>query len=123
MRSTFYLEAYARFNGKGARLKVGEYALAPGMTPRDLLERIATGQVIQYPLTVVEGWTFSNYDRHWRRIPRSQTWGIERCRDHGALGSTGAASRGLVFPDTYHFPAGFTDEAFLRRALMEMGSV
>ncbi len=53
-----YLEAYARLNGLASRLKAGEYALVPGLTPRSLLDRIVAGRVIQYPLTIVEGWNF-----------------------------------------------------------------
>ena len=57
-RPAFYLEAYTRLNGLASRLKAGEYALTPGLTSRTLLDRIVAGQVIQYPLTIVEGWTF-----------------------------------------------------------------
>ena len=122
LRSTFYLEAYARFNGLAPRLKIGEYALTPEMTPRDLLERIATGQVIQYPLTVVEGWTFHQLRQALAAHPKiAQT--LRESSDAeimARLDRPGRHPEGWFFPDTYHFPAGFTDEAFLRRALMEM---
>ena len=36
------------------------------------------------------------------------------------LGRPGVYPEGWFLPDTYHFPAGFTDEAFLRRAMLAM---
>jgi len=122
LRSTFYLETYARFNGLAPRLQIGEYALTPGMTPRNLLERIATGQVIQYPLTVVEGWTFHQLRQALAAHPKiAQT--LREASDAeimARLDRPGRHPEGWFFPETYHFPAGFTDEAFLRRALAAM---
>lgn len=37
----------------------GEYQLDAGMLPRQVLETLASGRVIQYRLTLVEGWTFA----------------------------------------------------------------
>jgi UPF0755 protein len=36
----------------------GEYQLAAGMVPQEVLAELASGRVIQYRLTLVEGWTF-----------------------------------------------------------------
>ncbi len=38
-------------------IQTGEYRLEPGMTPLDLLDKLARGEVIQYGFTIVEGWT------------------------------------------------------------------
>jgi UPF0755 protein len=37
----------------------GEYQLATGMVPQEVLAELASGRVIQYRLTLVEGWTFA----------------------------------------------------------------
>jgi UPF0755 protein len=34
LRSALYLETYARLNGLASRLKAGEYAMRPALTPR-----------------------------------------------------------------------------------------
>lgn len=122
LRSAIYLDAYARRSGLAPRLKAGEYALIPGMTPRSLLERIAAGQVIQYPLTVVEGWTF----RQLRQALAAQPKIVHTLHDlddaaiMARLGRPGVHPEGRFFPDTYHFPAGTHDAAFLQRALIAM---
>lgn len=122
LRSASYLQAYARLNRLALRLKAGEYALAPGMTPRTLLERIVAGRVIQYSLTVVEGWTFRQMRRALAEHPKiRQTLRDASDADIMArLGRPGEPPEGWFLPDTYHFPTGFTDEMFLRRALAAM---
>ncbi len=122
LRSASYLQAYARLNRLALRLKAGEYALAPGMTPRTLLEQIVAGRVIQYSLTVVEGWTFRQLRRALAEHPKiRQTLGDASDADIMArLGRPGEPPEGWFLPDTYHFPTGFTDEMFLRRALVAM---
>ena len=119
LRSALYLQAYARLHGLAPRLKAGEYALQAGDTPRLLLGRIVAGRVIQYPLTVVEGWTFRQLRQALAAHPKIvQTLGEASDAEVMArLGRPGLFPEGRFFPDTYHFPAGTTDVAFLHRAL------
>ncbi|MCP5158577.1 MAG: endolytic transglycosylase MltG [Gammaproteobacteria bacterium] len=121
-RPALYLEAYTRLNGLAHRLKTGEYALAPGITLETLIDRIVAGQVIQYPLTVVEGWTFRQLRQALTKHPKlAQTLqGLSDAEVMARLGRPGEHPEGRFLPDTYHFPAGFTDEAFLRRSLTAM---
>ena len=122
LRSALYLQAYARPNRLASRLKAGEYAIAPGVTPRGLLDQIVTGRVIQYSLTVVEGWTFRQLRRALAEHPRIK----QTLRDASdaeimaRLGRPGEPPEGWFLPDTYHFPSGFSDEAFLQRAMAAM---
>lgn len=44
--------------GVAGRLHAGEYALPRGLTPRELLRRMAAGEVVQHRFTIVDGWTF-----------------------------------------------------------------
>jgi UPF0755 protein len=39
------------------RIQVGEYALDPALTPRQLIEKLVRGDVIRYRFTIVEGWS------------------------------------------------------------------
>jgi UPF0755 protein len=122
LRSAPYLEAYVRLNGLAPRLKAGEYAITPGLTPRALIDRIVAGRVIQYPLTVVEGWTFRQLRQALAAQPKlAQTLrGLSDAEVMARLDRPGEHPEGRFLPDTYHYPAGFTDEAFLRRALAAM---
>jgi UPF0755 protein len=121
-RPAFYLEAYARLNGLAQRLQAGEYAVSPGLTPRTLIDQIVAGRVIQYSLTVVEGWTFRQLRQALTEHPKlAQTLqGLSDTEVMARLGRPDEHPEGRFLPDTYHFPAGFTDEAFLRRAMTAM---
>src|SRR5690606_27809637 len=46
----------ARQMGAAGRTQVGEYALAPGITPRRLLADLRDGKVVSHRFTIVEGW-------------------------------------------------------------------
>lgn len=122
LRSALYLQSYARWNGWASRIKAGEYAITPGVTPRGLIEQIVAGRVLQHTLTVVEGWNFQQLRQALAAHPKlAQT--LQEASDAeimARLGRPGDHPEGRFFPDTYHFPAGTTDEAFLKRALAAM---
>ncbi len=56
--SPWYWRALGRELGIEGRLHAGEYALTQGLTPRELLRRMAVGEVLQHRFTIVDGWTF-----------------------------------------------------------------
>ncbi len=122
LRSALYLHGYARLNGLASRIKAGEYAITPGMTPRRLMAQIVNGRVIQYSLTVVEGWTFRQLRRVLATHPKIAQTLVEASDAEimAHLGRPDDHPEGRFFPDTYHFPAGTADEAFLKRALAAM---
>lgn len=122
LRRALYWPAYARLNGLAHRLQAGEYALNPALTPRRLLERIVAGRVIQYSLTVVEGWTFRQLRQALARHPQiAQTVAaLSDAELMARLGRPGQSPEGWFQPDTYAFPKSHTDEQFLRRALAAM---
>ena len=121
-RPAFYLQAFVRLNGFAPRLQAGEYAIAPGATPRSLIEHIVAGRVIQHALVVVEGWTFKRLRQALAEHPKiAQTLqNVSDAEIMARLGRPGEHPEGRFFPDTYRFPSGLTDEAFLRRALAAM---
>ena len=122
LRSSLYLQVYARLGGLAHRLKAGEYLLKPGTTPRTLLEQIVAGRVIQYPLTIVEGWTFRRLLEAVASHPKLQHTlaGLNEADIMARLGYPGQHPEGRFFPDTYYFPAGTSDVAFLKRAYAKL---
>lgn len=120
-----YLRLFARQSGQASRLQAGEYRLEPGMTPRGLLALLVSGRTVQYELTLVEGWTFRQVRQALAAHPTlTQTLaGQSDAQVMAALGQSEQPPEGRFFPDTYRFPRGTTDLAFLRRAHARMQQV
>jgi UPF0755 protein len=120
-----YLLWYARSEDLAHQIKAGEYSFDEAPTPIELLSRLVSGQVSQYSLTVVEGWSF----KQMLAAIRSNTHikqtldGIGDMEIMKRLGKEGQHPEGLFFPDTYLFPKNTTDLAFLKRSMQMMQQV
>jgi UPF0755 protein len=104
------------------RLQAGEYEITTGMTPENLLRKLAGGEVIQHAITLIEGQTFkemlaliSANDDLVHTLD-----GVGTGELMTRLGHEGEHPEGRFLPDTYHFPQGTTDLAFLTRAYNAM---
>lgn len=112
----------ARLRGQATAIQAGEYGIAPGMTPPELLARMTRGEVVQHDLTLVEGWTF----RQVMAAVRANAYltptldGATPEAVMARIGHPDEHPEGRFFPDTYHFPRGTTDVAFLQRAYQAM---
>lgn len=117
-----YLVWLSYLQNKGRNVRAGEYTLAPGTTPSQLLDQLASDKVIEYALTLVEGWTFRQLmDAIERHEKLSHTLsGLDEREIMVKLGFAGQHPEGRFYPDTYHFPKGTTDVAFLQRAYRAM---
>ncbi|MES9825506.1 MAG: endolytic transglycosylase MltG [Candidatus Thiodiazotropha endolucinida] len=119
------LRFIARWKGQASKLKAGEYYLPAGTTPPKLLEILSSSQVVQYALTIIEGWTFDQLMAAIRHDPVLEQSLKEVTNDQVMqhLGLDDLHPEGRFYPDTYHFPRGTTDAAFLKRAYKRMESV
>jgi UPF0755 protein len=97
------------------KLKAGEYEFAGPLTPGQVVDKVVRGEVMLHHFTVVEG---SRCDEAMPVIGASDL-GLDAatllklCTDRGFLrkaGIKGDRLEGYVFPDTYSFPKGVTEE-------------
>jgi UPF0755 protein len=111
------LVLYARWKGIASAIKAGEYEIEPGVTPRDLLDKLVTGQVLLHSLTIVDGWRVQDLLAAMRRnpdvlatLPATSVDVMEK------LGMPGVNAEGQFLPETYRFPGGTADVEILRQA-------
>lgn len=107
-----------RISGRDKLIRAGYYAIAPGTTPRTLLDKLVRGEQSLHTITFVEGWTFrqmraamAGHDRL-----RQDTASMSEADIMQALGRPGMAAEGRFFPDTYTFARGSSALAVLRQA-------
>lgn len=117
-----YFVWMAKLRGKAGSLQAGEYQVDPGMTPGALLQRIVSGKVQQYVLTLVEGITFREMMEQINANPylTHTLNGLDAEALMARIGHEGEHPEGRFLPETYHFPRGLSDVEFLRRAYRAM---
>ncbi len=113
-----YLAWYARWHGLAGKIQAGEYEITPGTTPVALLDRFVRGQVKQYRLTIIEGWTFRQMMAALEADPavRHTLQGLSPAQVMARLDHPEQAAEGMFYPDTYRFPRGTTDLTILAKA-------
>ena len=121
----WWLRLYWRFNLEGQPLHTGEYRLSPGMTVRDMLGVWQRGEVVQYSLTLVEGWNFRQVRSALAKQEKLQQTlaGLSDSELMDKLGHPGVFPEGRFFPDTYKFTRGMTDAEILTQAYKRLDEV
>jgi UPF0755 protein len=118
---TWQLEAAARLRGDLNKIKSGTYELSAPMTLKGLLDRLVAGDVIQFEVKLIEGWTFKQFRQSLAKAKelKQQTSGWSDQQILQAVGAKENHPEGLFFPDTYRFATGQSDLDILKRAYKE----
>ena len=108
----------AWWRGVDALLQAGEYQFGPGNSQADILQMLVDGEVLQYRITFIEGWRFSDVMGAMSSAPGLKTTldGITPEALAANLGLEVSHPEGMLHPDTYFYEWGTTDLELLRRA-------
>ena len=118
IQDAFWLRLYWRFNLPGQPLHSGEYRMTPDMTAEGLIGLWQRGEVVQYSLTLVEGWNFRQVRSALAKSDKLQQTltGLSDSQVMEKLGHGGVFPEGRFFPDTYRYVRGMRDIDLLRQA-------
>ncbi len=94
IRSPLVFRLGARVTGQAARLKAGEYAFPPEVSPKQALEIVVSGRTVARTLTIPEGLTSREVVARIRQAP-ALAGAIDQIPDEGEL-----------LPETYHYQRG-----------------
>ena len=115
---------YARWKGLASGIKAGEYEIEPGITPRALLSKMVSGQVVLHSFTIIDGWRVQDLLLALRRNPDvAHTVSASPSGLMEKLGVADKDAEGQFLPETYRFPGGTTDVELLRQARVPDGLV
>ena len=108
----------ARARGVEASLKAGRYRVAGGMSWGEILDVIAAGEVVTFPLTVPEGFTIRELAPRVAEATGVETDSVARLAMDSTfvaeLGVPGPTLEGYLFPETYRFAEGLAPGDVLR---------
>lgn len=112
-------------------LQEGEYRLSPAMGLLEIVDRIARGAVVLYPVTIPEGYTAQQIVEELVRTGLGDREEFLRLIRAGAKGFDleflgalpGTSLEGYLFPDTYQIPRHLDERAALRLFLNRFGEI
>ena len=107
---------------KAGSIRAGTYRLEAPLTPLELLDKLARGDVVPAEILFVEGSTFRQWLAELERDAdvRHTLEGRSEAQIASLLGIADGSPEGWLFPDTYRFSPGSSDLEILRRAHAEM---
>lgn len=118
LRHGWLFEWYGRLSGQAERVRAGEYRFPPQATPREVMARLVSGEVVLHSMTIVEGWTFRQLRAALAAHPalRQTLQDVPGEELMARLGREGEHPEGWFLPETYRFPRGTSDFELLRMA-------
>jgi UPF0755 protein len=118
LRHPKLFEWYGRISGTAGNVRAGEYRFPAASTPREVMARLVSGEIVLHALTIVEGWTFHQLRARLASHPAVRAT-LPEVPDEdimALLGREGEHPEGWFLPETYRFPRGTTDLEILRIA-------
>lgn len=101
-------------------IHAGEYALSAGLTAPQFLELLASGKVVSYRFTIVEGWNLQQLLAQLKADPVLQHTLDEDHDLNELIGMPAGHPEGWFLPETYVFIRGDKDIDILKRAWQAM---
>lgn len=106
IQNAFLLNLYARYTRQAEKIKTGYYAIAPGLTPPEVIDQLTKGKVMMIQFVVPEGWnTWQIAEKLAETFPK-----ISKQQWLGEMNAPAARKKlpkelknveGFLFPETY----------------------
>jgi len=126
VRSAGGLQLLARLRGDVRRIKAGRYDFGEAATPGRILDRLVAGDVRRQRLTIPEGFALREIAGRVEEagVGRAEAF-LGLARDPAFVASLGVEAgtlEGYLFPDTYLFDSGTSEERLLQAMVRQFRS-
>ncbi|NBM02054.1 MULTISPECIES: endolytic transglycosylase MltG [Proteus] len=119
-----YFQILLKVKPELSQFKAGTYRLTKGMTLRDVLLLIKSGKEAQFTIRFIEGSRLQDWQSIFEQAPQlttvAHTMDSDKLREEIGIKPEFVNLEGWFAPDTYHYTAGTTDVAILKRAYQQM---
>lgn len=114
----------ARYTGEVSKIKAGVYDFSRPATPRDVLRRLARGDVVKHRVTIIEGMNLREIAARFEAAGFGPAGDfLALTRDRAFIRTLGlpemASLEGFLFPETYLFAAGLSPKRILETMTAE----
>ena len=114
----YSLRAVARLTDRAAAIQAGTYRIDKPITPLELLDKLARGDVLLAEVRFIEGTTLRQWLAQLAQEPklRQALAPRDEAGVRALLGLGEQSPEGWLFPDTYRYAPGVPDTEILKRA-------
>ena len=123
VRGTSRIKFTAQLFGYKNQIKAGRYALPGGLSSYGLLQKLVRGDVVHEPVTIPEGKTARQIaSLLQRRVEIDSARFLQLVNDSAFVRSLGVEApslEGFLFPNTYYFEWGMSEEQIIRTMVAE----
>ncbi|MCR8644077.1 endolytic transglycosylase MltG [Paenibacillus sp. N1-5-1-14] len=137
IRNDAVFMGYLKWNNEGSQFKAGEYAMNPGMTFDEIIDKLNKGLIVKEDmirLTIPEGYTILQiFDKLKGMAEFDADAFLKQVEDPKGLGLTSEVAQqipnndklrhvleGYLFPETYEFKKGSTEKDLIVRMTQEL---
>ena len=123
IRSSMHFVLLTRLRGEAHHLKAGEYRFNDGMTPSQILHKVAVGEVDYRKFSLPEGYSIYQAAEllEQKGYFKSAAF-IQKCQDSGVIGRLGLEGKsveGYLFPATYNLQRSGDEEQLISQMVAQ----
>lgn len=126
VKHAYALSFFGKFKKNQAgqlNILAGEYSLSPSLTPKEILNILVGGKIVQHPITIPEGFNKNDIAKLIVESKLASTEDVQKAMTNNAiiakLGIPSNSPEGYLFPETYNFSRPVTAEQIIIRIIEE----